>query len=150
MLMLLSMLLDGRHTLNLAGQFLLILYPNFLKAFLATVTGRYFAMDRDHRWDRTQSAFDAMTFGQAETSAHDVTAALDQAYQNGISDEFIPATVIGSYQGMADGDGLIMGNFRADRARQILSAYLLDDAGFDTSSRPAFSASLGLFLIQTS
>lgn len=137
---------DGRDTLpKLAGQTVPVFVSNLPEgAFLATVTGRYFAMDRDHRWDRTQSAFDAMTSGQAEASAYDVTAALDQAYQNGISDEFIPATVIDGYQGMADGDGLIMGNFRADRARQILSAYLLDDAGFDTASRPAFSASLGL------
>ena len=137
---------DGRDTLpKLAAETL----PAFAEslpqdAFLATVTGRYYAMDRDHRWERTQAAYDAITFAKADRHASDAATALEQGYAEGLSDEFILPTVIGDYKGMADGDAVVMGNFRADRARQILAAYLLDSAGFDPSPRPTLSPSLGL------
>ena len=137
---------DGRDTLpKLAAETL----PAFAEslpqdAFLATVTGRYYAMDRDHRWERTQAAYDAITFAKADRHASDAATALKQGYAEGLSDEFILPTVIGDYKGMADGDAVVMGNFRADRARQILAAYLLDSAGFDPSPRPTLSPSLGL------
>jgi len=137
---------DGRDTLpKLAAETLPVFADSLPQgAFLATVTGRYYAMDRDHRWERTEAAYRAITFAQADHHAKDAAAALKQGYDAGLSDEFILPTVIGDYQGMADGDAVVMGNFRADRARQILAAYLLDNAGFDPSPRPQLSPSLGL------
>ena len=137
---------DGRDTLPKLAEETLPLFVEALPegAFLATVTGRYYAMDRDHRWQRTEAAFQAMTNGVAQHHAADALSALHTGYDAGLGDEFILPTVIGDYQGMADGDGLVMGNFRADRARQILAAYLLDHADFDTSSRPDLSSTLGL------
>lgn len=113
-------------------------------AFVATVCGRYFALDRDNRWERVAQAYGAMVRGEgdrAETALDAVAA----AYDAGKTDEFIPATVIADYAGMRDGDGIFMLNYRADRAREILAA-LGDPAfdGFDISGRPAFAARLGM------
>ncbi|MGE5515366.1 MAG: 2,3-bisphosphoglycerate-independent phosphoglycerate mutase [Bacteroidota bacterium] len=113
-------------------------------ARVATVSGRYYAMDRDKRWDRVQLAFDAMALGQGPRAA-DPLAAIDVSYAAGKTDEFVLPVVIGDYAGMKDGDGLLMGNFRADRAREIL--HTLVDPKFDGFARtrvPAFSAQLGL------
>jgi 2,3-bisphosphoglycerate-independent phosphoglycerate mutase len=98
---------------------------------IATVCGRYYAMDRDNRWNRVENAYNAVVEGQG---AHfpDARSAIAEAYSRDITDEFIPAAVIGSYDGMRDGDGVLCFNFRADRVREILTA-LLD---------PAFSAFL--------
>ena len=96
-------------------------------------------MDRDHRWDRTKSAFDAMVSGIGAKSSHPIEA-INKAYEKGITDEFIPATVIGSYSGMEEGDAVMCLNFRADRARQILAA--IGDPefdAFDTSTLPQLS-----------
>lgn len=137
---------DGRDTLpKLARETL----PAFEKALpagarLASVIGRYYAMDRDNRWERTEMAFHAMTSGNADQHADNAATALQQGYDNGLSDEFILPTVIGDYDGMKDGDALVMGNFRADRARQILSAYCFDETGFDISSRPNLNKALGM------
>jgi 2,3-bisphosphoglycerate-independent phosphoglycerate mutase len=89
-------------------------------ASIGSLTGRYFGMDRDHRWDRTQKAYDAIARGRAEHHADDAMQALQTGYVRGESDEFLSATIIGDYAGMHDGDGLVMMNFRADRARQLL------------------------------
>ena len=137
---------DGRDTLPRLAVRTLPAFANALPdgAFLATVSGRYYAMDRDHRWERTQAAYQAMTHGQAKSHAPNAASALQQGYDDGLGDEFILPTVIGDYQGMADGDAIVMGNFRADRARQILSAYLLEGADFDTSKRPKISVAIGM------
>ena len=105
-------------------------------ATVATVTGRYWAMDRDKRWDRVARAFDAMVHGTGET-ATDAAAAVAQSYAKDETDEFVAPTVIGDYSGMKDGDGFFCLNFRADRAREILSA--LADPAFDgfTAKRPS-------------
>ncbi|MBM3600252.1 MAG: 2,3-bisphosphoglycerate-independent phosphoglycerate mutase [Alphaproteobacteria bacterium] len=111
---------------------------------LATVSGRFYAMDRDKRWERLQRAFEAVVLAQGERAAA-AGAAVDAAYARGETDEFILPTVLEGYGGMADGDGLIMANFRADRAREILAALL--DPGFDDFPRrrvPAFSAAAGM------
>ena len=79
-------------------------------------------MDRDHHWDRTQKAYDAIALGQAEFDADDGLQA-QAGYFRGESDEFLQATIVGGYTGMRDGDGLVMINFRADRARQILDCF---------------------------
>ncbi|NDF12762.1 MAG: 2,3-bisphosphoglycerate-independent phosphoglycerate mutase [Proteobacteria bacterium] len=89
---------------------------------IATVSGRYYAMDRDNRWERVKLAYDAMASVSAPKAAKAEVAVLD-SYKAKLSDEFIKPVVIGSYAGMKDGDGLLMANFRSDRARQILAAF---------------------------
>jgi len=92
---------------------------------ICTVMGRYFAMDRDHRWDRIQKAYRAITEGVGPT-ARTAEAAVAAAYRDGFSDEFIPPTVIqgenNSFRPLQDGDSLIFYNFRGDRAREITQA----------------------------
>jgi 2,3-bisphosphoglycerate-independent phosphoglycerate mutase len=111
---------------------------------IVTVTGRYFAMDRDNRWDRVSKAFGAITCGKGLTEDAS-TEAVDAAYARGEDDEFIEPTVIGDYQGVKDGDALFCLNFRADRAREIMAA--LGDPAFDafeTGARPKWSALMGM------
>lgn len=113
-------------------------------ARIVTVTGRYFAMDRDNRWGRVSEAYAAMVRGEGQhaSSAHD---AVTHAYNQSETDEFITATVIGDYAGMQDGDGLFCLNFRADRAREILRA--IGEPGFDafdTGARPGLAGMLGM------
>lgn len=113
-------------------------------AKIATVCGRYFALDRDNRWDRVERAYGAMVRGQGGV-ATDALAAVGAAYDADKTDEFIPPTIVGDYAGMADGDGIFMLNYRADRAREILAA--LGDPkfdGFNVSGRPEFAAKLGM------
>ncbi len=115
---------------------------------IATLSGRFYAMDRDKRWERVEAAYTALVEGYAAASAKRAAtplAAIEASYAAGEHDEFIAPTVIGDYAGMRDGDGLLMTNFRADRAREILTA-LLDPAfdGFARSRRPAFAAALGM------
>ncbi|MEM6760846.1 MAG: 2,3-bisphosphoglycerate-independent phosphoglycerate mutase [Pseudomonadota bacterium] len=113
-------------------------------ARIVTLTGRYFTLDRDQRWDRVQQAYDAMIMAQGGT-APDAAAALAQAYDAGQTDEFVPATVLGGYDGARDGDGLFCLNFRADRAREIMAA--LGDPSFDVfdiAGRPQWSGLLGM------
>ncbi len=113
-------------------------------ARVATVIGRYYAMDRDTRWERVQTAYRAMV--QA-VGSHALTAAAAvlAATAAGQTDEFIPATVIGDYAGMKAGDGLLCLNFRADRSREILAA-IADPgfAGFDRGDPVALVARLGM------
>ncbi|RVV98181.1 2,3-bisphosphoglycerate-independent phosphoglycerate mutase [Mesobaculum littorinae] len=114
-------------------------------AFIATVTGRYYAMDRDNRWERVETAYAAMIRGTGEATATTPAEAVTQSWEAGKTDEFIPATVIGDYAGAADGDGVFCTNFRADRAREIMRAIAQPDfADFDVSGRPDFSAILGM------
>jgi 2,3-bisphosphoglycerate-independent phosphoglycerate mutase len=114
-------------------------------ARIVTVTGRYYAMDRDNRWERVETAFRAMVNGRGEASAPSAAEAIARGHADGKTDEFLPATVIGDYSGMKDGDGLFFVNFRADRAREILSAIGDPDfTGFATGPRPRFSALLGM------
>ncbi|SEP06670.1 phosphoglycerate mutase [Salinihabitans flavidus] len=113
-------------------------------ARIGTVTGRYFAMDRDNRWDRVAEAFAAMIQGQGLHAAT-AQAAISNAYNRSETDEFITATVIGDYTGVRDGDGVFCLNFRADRAREILAA--IGQPGFDafdTGRRPDLAALLGM------
>jgi len=111
---------------------------------VATVCGRYYAMDRDKRWDRLEKAYCALVDAQGD-KAGDPQAAVQQAYAAGKTDEFVPPTAIGDYAGMRDGDGVLCGNFRADRVREILAA-LLDPAfsGFERGRVVRFAAALGL------
>ena len=112
------------HHLNLEN-------PHMLT--LATFQGRFFAMDRDHRWERTQKAFEAIVYGKGIPFTDSITR-ITQLYGEGITDEFIPPHVHESYEGVQQGDGLFMMNFRADRARQTLSALIMED--FKEFARP--------------
>jgi 2,3-bisphosphoglycerate-independent phosphoglycerate mutase len=107
---------------------------------IATVTGRYYAMDRDQRWERIQPAYQALTTAHAVMRAHSANEALMQAYARGETDEFVSATVLDDGQAMQDGDALVFMNFRADRARQLAACYA-DDAfsDFDRGLRPVLS-----------
>ena len=111
---------------------------------VATVIGRYFAMDRDRRWERVAKAFAALADGQGER-AGSPRAAVEAAYARGETDEFVRPSVVSAYAGMKDGDGLLMANFRADRVREILAA-LADPAfsGFARARVSAFAARLGM------
>ncbi len=114
-------------------------------AAIATVIGRYYAMDRDNRWERTVVAYDAIVSGTAEARAGDAGEALAQAYAAEQGDEFVRPTVIGDYAGIRDGDSLLCINFRADRVRQLLRALALDDfSGFERRQRPRFSVLAGM------
>lgn len=110
---------------------------------IATVIGRYFAMDRDNRWDRVETAYNAMIKGEGN-KADTPQAAIRAAYESGKTDEFIPATIIADYAGVAEGDGFFCLNFRSDRAREILAA-IADPAfaGFERA-QPSFAALLGM------
>ena len=113
-------------------------------ARIGTVIGRYFALDRDNRWERIQTAFAAISNAEGPKGATP-NAVIEQAYTTGQTDEFIPASVIGDYAGLMPEDGLFCLNFRADRAREILAA-LCDPsfAEFDTGPRPNLAAKLGM------
>lgn len=91
---------------------------------IATVVGRYYAMDRDKRWDRVQRAYKAVVEGEGEFTASSAREAIQKAYERGETDEFILPTVVHGGEGIQDGDGLIYFNFRADRARELSYALL--------------------------
>jgi 2,3-bisphosphoglycerate-independent phosphoglycerate mutase len=137
---------DGRDVApTSAGRFVADLVAGLpTGASVATVIGRYWAMDRDNRWDRVARAYGAMVHGTGD-AAPDASAAVAFAYARGETDEFIAPAVIGGFSGIKDGDGLFCLNFRSDRAREILSA--LAAAGFEafpTGTRPVWSALLGM------
>jgi 2,3-bisphosphoglycerate-independent phosphoglycerate mutase len=113
-------------------------------ARIATVSGRFYAMDRDKRWDRVEKAVTALVRGKG-LRAPTAAEAIADAYARDETDEFVTPTVIGDYGGARDGDGLLFANFRADRARQILGALVDPDFdGFDTGARPKWAATLGM------
>lgn len=110
---------------------------------ISTISGRYYAMDRDNRWDRVSKAYEVLT--EKTPSQTDAISAIEKSYADGKNDEFILPTAIGDYAGMNDGDGLLMANFRSDRVREILTA-LLDKnfTGFERKKIVNFSATLGM------
>ena len=107
-------------------------------AQILTLVGRYYAMDRDRRWDRTKVAWDAIVLGRAELCPDSPSAALDRHYRNGKTDEFMPALIFSrpNQQRVGDGDVVLFFNFRADRARQLSQAFLFKD--FDGFAREAW------------
>jgi len=111
---------------------------------IGTVIGRYFVMDRDKRWDRVSQAYNAMVDGKG-AACPTPAAAIEAAYAAGKFDEFVPASVIGGYKGMKDGDAVLCFNFRADRVREILAALL--DPKFDGFARDrvvSFAGAVGM------
>ncbi len=108
---------------------------------VATIVGRYFAMDRDNRWDRVEQAYNAMTLGEADFTAEDPVSALAQAYERGENAEFVKATRIkgsNDTEGtINDGDSVIFMNFRADRAREMTRCFTEKDfEGFERRKHP--------------
>jgi 2,3-bisphosphoglycerate-independent phosphoglycerate mutase len=133
--------LDGRDTLPKSGLgFMEELWRTVGRAdgrtVISTVIGRYYAMDRDKRWDRTKLAYDAMVKGIGAPAPDPVTA-IKQAYEAGETDEFVKPRVIANTPRIRDGDGVFCFNFRADRMRQIVRALAIDGFdGFDVKGRP--------------
>ena len=139
-------LTDGRDTPpRSAAEYVARLTAALPKSVpIATVIGRYFAMDRDNRWERVAKAYGALV--DADGAAFPTAdAAIADAYARDVTDEFILPTVIGGYQGMRDGDGILSFNFRADRMREILAA-LLDPAfnGFQRKRTVRFAVATGM------
>jgi 2,3-bisphosphoglycerate-independent phosphoglycerate mutase len=127
---------DGRDTPPRSADRYLADLEATERARIATVSGRYYAMDRDGRWERTALAWEAIVHGQGLRAASAREAVRD-AYARGETDEFILPTVIGSFAGIADGDAVVHLNFRADRARQLTRALTLDQfTHFDRGRRP--------------
>ncbi|HEY8568209.1 2,3-bisphosphoglycerate-independent phosphoglycerate mutase [Microbulbifer sp.] len=115
-------------------------------ARIASLSGRYFAMDRDNRWDRVQPVYDLITQGKAKYQADDALAGLAAAYARDENDEFVAPTLIGEPAPVHDGDALIFMNFRPDRARQLTRAFT--DANFDGFER-AVTPKLADFVMTT-
>ena len=140
--------LDGRDTPPNSAAGFMKTFVESLKGLtrttIATVGGRYYGMDRDKRWDRVEKAYVALTDAKAP-DAHDPVAAIEASYAAKVTDEFMIPVKLPGYAGMKDGDGILVGNFRADRVRQILSALLAPDfSGFKRSRAIRFAAALGL------
>lgn len=111
---------------------------------LSTMCGRFFAMDRDQRWNRVEKAYNLIVSANGDTT-DDAVAAIRASYDAGITDEFVEPVALKGYAGVQDGDGVLMGNFRSDRAREILQA-LLDPAfeGFARTRVATFGAAIGV------
>jgi 2,3-bisphosphoglycerate-independent phosphoglycerate mutase len=120
---------DGRDTSPRSAEgdisFLIATLPPSVP--IVSVCGRYYAMDRDHRWERVDKAYNTIVEAEGPRFP-DALAVIADAYANDVSDEFVLPAVIGNYRGMRDGDGVLCFNFRADRVREILAALL--DPGF--------------------
>lgn len=140
--------LDGRDTPPQSGvgylEWLLAEISDSPNITLASLGGRYFGMDRDKRWERIETAYQAMVSAEAP-NVKDPLESIKKWYAQGIGDEFIPHHIVGDYPGMGDGDGLLMANFRADRLRQILAALLMPDFNhFHRAKVIQFSAAMGM------
>jgi 2,3-bisphosphoglycerate-independent phosphoglycerate mutase len=138
---------DGRDVPPDSGRGYVVEVAEYLKTYpgrgrIASVSGRYYAMDRDNRWERVSQAYDAVVNGQAAHTAIDAVDAVQSAYHRGETDEFILPTVIVDAEGlplgrMADGDSVIFFNFRADRGRELTYALMGDEtwSGYQRSRR---------------
>jgi len=138
--------MDGRDTPPRAGaehmaRLIADLPPSVR---IATVSGRYYAMDRDKRWERVSKAYEAVVEGKGATFGNPAHVIAD-AYSKDVTDEFIIPAVIGGYQGMRDDDGVLCFNFRADRVRELLGA-ILDPkfSGFQRARVVKIAAAVGM------
>ncbi|MGZ5341778.1 MAG: 2,3-bisphosphoglycerate-independent phosphoglycerate mutase [Solirubrobacterales bacterium] len=127
-------LTDGRDTLPTSGAGYVEELERWLRQAgrVATVGGRYYGMDRDHRWERTKLAYDAIVHARGLTAAT-AQEAISEAYARDETDEFIKPTVVGGYDGAAPGEPFLIANFRPDRVRQPTMA--LGEADFDEFDR---------------
>jgi 2,3-bisphosphoglycerate-independent phosphoglycerate mutase len=120
--------LDGRDTpprsaLDYAERLEAKLAATGRAGSIASVIGRFYAMDRDRRWERTKLAYDALATGRADRRASDARCAIQEAYARGEDDEFVVPTIVGSPRPIEDGDAFIFFNYRPDRARQLTTAF---------------------------
>ncbi|USG61693.1 2,3-bisphosphoglycerate-independent phosphoglycerate mutase [Sneathiella marina] len=140
--------MDGRDTPPTSGADFVAQITSDISGLkntsIATLCGRYFAMDRDTNWDRIQIAYEALFSGKG-TSFSDPVTAVRAAYDKEETDEFIKPLVQKDFTGIQDGDGIICANFRADRARELLSAIVEPDFdGFDRGHRPQLASIKGM------
>ncbi|HLD64698.1 MAG TPA: 2,3-bisphosphoglycerate-independent phosphoglycerate mutase [Pseudomonas sp.] len=123
--------LDGRDTPPKSAQASIELldgtFARLGKGRIASLVGRYFAMDRDNRWDRVEAAYDLIVEGKGLFNAANAVAGLQAAYERGESDEFVKATTLGEPVRVEDGDAVIFMNFRSDRARELTRAFVEAD-----------------------
>ncbi len=140
--------LDGRDTPPSSAKEYLAEFEKAIAGLngvkVATVSGRFYAMDRDKRWDRVEAAYNAIALGEGKHAATSAEA-VEASYKDGVTDEFVVPCIIGDYKGFEDGDAVLMANFRADRAREIL--YALADKEFDGFARKktfALSMAVGM------
>ena len=140
--------MDGRDTPPSSGEKYLAELEDAIKDLknvkIATISGRFYAMDRDKRWDRLELAYDNLVSanGKRYKTADE---AIKASYANNVTDEFVIPCVVGDYDGMKDGDAILMANYRADRAREIL--YALADSpfeGFDRKKVVKFVDTVGM------
>jgi len=135
--------LDGRDMPPRSAQPSLELLENACKtvgnARIASVSGRYYAMDRDQRWDRQRRAWDAIVEASSEHRSTDALAALREAYARDENDEFVMPTVLEGSTPMREGDAVVFMNFRADRARQLTAAFVAPDFSGFAARRPQLS-----------
>jgi len=137
---------DGRDTppQGASGYLAEVLAALPESARVASVCGRYYAMDRDNRWDRVERAWRAIALGEGPRFA-DAPSVVDAGYGAGVTDEFIIPATVGDYAGIADGDCLLCFNFRADRVREILAALVDPDfTGFSRPRMPRLAAAAGM------
>ncbi|MCC2638521.1 MAG: phosphoglyceromutase [Moraxellaceae bacterium] len=141
--------LDGRDTPPRSAEPSLARLDAHLRASgrgrIATVIGRYYAMDRDNRWDRVEQAYRLLTEGEAVRTCASAVEALRQSYTEEVNDEFVKASLIAAPgeapAAIADGDAVVFMNFRADRAREITRAFVDDNfSGFTRRTRPRLAA----------
>lgn len=137
--------LDGRDVLPTTGAGYIAALRDFMGQHgigkIATVSGRFYAMDRDKRWDRVQKAYDALVGGKGEL-AQDPVRAIEESYARGVTDEFVLPTIIVDADGhplprISNGDGVVFFNFRADRARELTRAFTEPGfSAFSVQNRP--------------
>ncbi len=123
-------LLDGRDVPPRSAKEYIESIENYMSHLelgkIATIQGRYYAMDRDKRWDRVELGYKAMAFSDG-IKGKTALKAVDESYKNDINDEFVLPTVIDDYSGIEDGDSIIFFNFRGDRAREISEVFVKED-----------------------
>ncbi|CAN7719083.1 2,3-bisphosphoglycerate-independent phosphoglycerate mutase [Aquipseudomonas alcaligenes] len=141
--------LDGRDTPPKSAEPSIKLlddaFARLGKGRIASLIGRYFAMDRDNRWDRVEAAYNLITEGRSEFTAASAAEGLAAAYERGESDEFVKATRIGDAAPVEDGDAVIFMNFRADRARELSRAFV--EPGFKEFPRQREIALAGYVML---
>lgn len=140
---------DGRDTAPQSAKQYVEDLENYMAEIgggrIASITGRFFAMDRDNRWDRIEKAYNNVCCAQTDFEANSAQEAIDMAYERDETDEFIQPTTIlkksGKKPRIKDGDSVIFMNYRADRARQITSSFIMDDFGdFHRCAKPILSS----------
>ncbi len=141
--------MDGRDTSPHSGAGYVKSLQDFISnsgiGKIATISGRYYAMDRDNRWDRVEKAYNALTAGEG-LMASDPVSAIENSYADGVTDEFIMPTVLTDSKGspvgtIKDNDGVLFFNFRADRSRELTRALMLSDfSQFNRKMVPSLSS----------